>query len=168
MIYVEDKLESAFATLPTLQDLGGTNYQPVFDAGSHEDLLRLLWTNTGKVNVYPLVWLETPYLRKGKDERPNMRLKFFLATLADANQTNKQRREISFKNMLVPLYENVITAMSQSGFIRFLNEERNLVAWHYNYGVKENTESEVTDIWDVIVFERDIEMTDCPLKTINY
>lgn len=166
MILVEEKLGDGFATLP-MMTIDGKNYQPAYDFGSHEDLLRFLKSKRLEgVSFYPLIWLETPIEITGKDDRPTVKLKLIMATNSNSNLSNKERLEITYKTILIPLYNNIITLLKSSGFTRLINQDKKKVSKHYNY--TENNEAFGTDIWDVIKLEHDVEFTACELRNFNY
>ena len=170
MILVEERLKELFATLPIIT-VDNSDYKPQFDFGTHEDLLRYLNHKAkegGK--VYPLIWLETPIVKKGKENRINIDLKLVLATLTTAELSNTERLEITFKPNLVPLYNNILKALRKSGFTRIIDADKNKRTDFYNYGVKDKKEQRniATDIWDAIKFECELELTNCKQKNINY
>ena len=170
MIIVEERLKELFATLPD-SVYQGSSYPVSFDFGSHKDLLRFMNSERkfkGGVQ-YPLIWLETPI------ERVNFRnndvelsgLTLVLATLSNSEQSNSQRLETTFKPTLNPLYDNVIKALSKSGFTQIVNNSNVTQTNYYNYGVDEN-ENQTTDIWDAIKIDLDLIMGNECLRCINY
>jgi hypothetical protein len=169
MIIAEDRFIPLFDTLPSIT-VDNSDYKPNYDFGSHEDLLRYLNQKAkegGK--IYPLVWVETPINLKGYSKKRG-KVKFVLATLSNSELSNRERLEVTIKPTLIPLYNNIITALCQSGFSQILNRNDENYDIHYNYGVKEKDEkkSEATDIWDAIKFECELQLTDECLKKINY
>ena len=178
MILVEKRLKELFATLPPIvrESTEGESieFKPAFDFGDQEDLLWYLAQKKklgGK--VYPLIWLETPITKKGKENRVTVDLKLVLATLNQkTTMSNLERLNRTFTQTLVPLYENVLKALEQSGFTEILKPENNKRTDFYNYGVKQrggkDSEHKTTDIWDVIKLECELELTDCKQQNINY
>lgn len=184
MILVEQRLKELFETLP-VQTIDGSDYKPAFDFGTHEDLLKYLkYKRKEGGKIYPLIWLETPIVKNGKEERLKIELKLVIATLTNSEISNTERLQLTFKTTLVPLYDNIQKALMQSGFTRILNADKNKRADFFNYGVKDtnkktnvynygisdtNKEKHLaTDIWDAIKFECDLEITECKQKNINY
>lgn len=162
---VEERFISLFDTLP-VQTVDGSDYKPFFGFGSQRDLLLYLNHKSKEGGKrYPLVWLQTPFQTTG-DKRLEMKLKLVLATLSDSGMSNVERLQVTFVPTLYPLLENVKKALNHSGFTRILNAERNVRANFFKYGF--NGENEVTDIWDAIKFECELEMVDCPQRTIHY
>lgn len=167
MILVEKRLKELFNTLPEIE-VNGKNYKPQFDFGSHKDLLKFLNQKAKEGGtVYPLIWLETPIEKVGKENRITVDLKLVLATLTNSEISNIERLNLTFGTTLVPLYKNVLKALQQSGFTQIRNKGKNKRTDFFNYGVKEN-ENQATDVWDAIKFECDLEINNCPLRQINY
>ena len=166
MILVEDRLHELFNTLPEITG-NVTNFKPSFGFGTYEDCVKFLAHKAKEgVKHYPLVWLETPFTRTGKENRFQFPLKLILAEKSNAEMSNLQRLDITFKPMLVPLYNNVLTALNKSGFTKILKPEKNKATNYFNFGVDGKTQA--TDIWDAIKFECELEMDECPLRTITY
>lgn len=173
MILVESRLKELFPTLPNITDIDSVEHKPKFDFGTEEDLIVFINDNRdGNINTYPLIWVQTPFQTESKEPRLNCKLKLILAVNSNSTLTNAERLEISFKPILVPLFENVIKSFNRCGFITLRNRDKEKRTNFFNYGVKEtgekNTVSQTTDIWDAIKFECEIEMSDCPLREINY
>ena len=170
MIIVEERLRELFATLPAIT-VGQSSYAVSFDFGSHKDLLRFMNSERkfkGGVS-YPLIWLETPFERDiMRDDKINLNgLTLILATLSDAEQSNTTRLELAFKTTLIPLSQLVLESLLKSGFTQIVNDGQRKETNFYNYGVDE-TESQTTDIWDVIKIELDLLMDSQCLRCINY
>lgn len=170
MTLVESRLKELFPTLPNITDIDSVEHKPKFDFGTEEDLHVFINDNRdAKTNTYPLIWIQTPFTTNGKEPKLGCKLKLILAVNSNSKLTNSERLEISFKTILVPLFENVIKAFNRCGFITLRNRENEKRTNFFNYGVKQGeTESQATDIWDAIKFECEIEMSDCALREINY
>jgi hypothetical protein len=165
MIQLENRFIEVFDTIPNIADMDGNAISSKYDFGTEADCIRFMAVNKVK---YPLIWLETPINLKGKEPLFKTRLKFILATKTITEMENRKRIESNFNYVLDPLYDYVITALQQCGFVRFLNQEQNTFARHYNYTNVAEDKSNL-DIWDAIVFGRDVEInSSCSTKTINY
>lgn len=165
MIVAERELIAIFNTLPVIT-INEVDYKPFYDFGGHEYLLKFLNDKEKEeVEPYPLIWLETPVTLYGKN-RLRGDLKLIIATSTDKNISNRVRLESTFKNILEPTYENVVKALKQSGKTRLLNRDSEQYTTYYDYGF--NKESEVTEVWDAIKFECEVEFYNGCLKTINY
>jgi hypothetical protein len=184
MIIIEKRLIELFNTLPPIK-VNGISYKPIYDFGTQEDLLKFLkYKRKEGTSIYPLIWVETPIFRKGDEKRKEVSLKLVLATLTNSEISNTERLLITFDSTLLPLKENVLQAINQSGFTRNLKEKENNEAFYFNYGVKNTNKktniynygisdtnreiSVVTDIWDAISLELTVEFTECKLKNINF
>lgn len=165
MIQLENRLIEVFDTIPEISDMDSNAMTSKYDFGTEADCIRFISVNKEK---YPLIWLETPIILKGKEPILNTRLKFILATKTITELENRQRIESNFDYVLDPLYDYVITALQQCGFISFKNSEQNTFARHYNYTNVAEDKSKL-DIWDAIAFGRDVQIdSSCSTKTINY
>lgn len=165
MIQLENRFIAIFDTIPSINDMDNNAMTSKYDFGTETDCIRFISVNKDK---YPLIWLETPIILKGKEPILNTRLKFILATKSITALENRQRVESNFNFVLEPLYDYVITALQQCGFIRFLNQKQNTFARHYNYTNVAEDKSKL-DIWDAIAFSREVEIdASCGTKTINY
>ena len=70
MILVEEDLGLIFDTLPAIVGDDSEDYKPAYDFGTHKDLIRYLNSKRKEGgHVYPLIWLETPIVKKGKEDR---------------------------------------------------------------------------------------------------
>lgn len=170
----EERFIALFDTLPAIGDFSSQKtFKPNFDFGNELDCIAFLndmrkRKQAGEeVNTYPLVWLETPIIETGQLPRLNIKPKIILATLTNANYSNRKRLDVTFKPTLLPLLDNVIKALNRSGFTKLINRDREQRTKYFNYG-NENNENEVTDIWDAIKFECEIEMSDCAQRTVFY
>ena len=165
MIIVEERLKELFEALPQI-NVSGKSYNISYGFGSHKDLLRFMNSERkfrGGVE-YPLIWLETPIERDvRRDKKIDLAgLTLILATLSNAEKSNVERLEVTFKPTLIPLYDMVIKALKRSGFTQIINNGEQKVTTFYNYGVNEE-EHEATDIWDVLKIQLDLIMDNtCP------
>jgi len=168
MIQLENRFIDVFGTIPIITYKGG-NLVSKYDFGTEHDCLRFLSVNTRPIDKYPLIWLDTTELvLKGKPSRLQSRLKFILAYPTTSELENRERLKESFEKILDILFNNVIIALQQCGFITFKNSSNNQFARRFNYSETNDAESGFPDIWDAIVFSRDVEISDCDTKQINY
>ena len=168
MILPEKRLTELFDTLP-LMSIGGKDWKPQFDFGDEIDLNNFLnQKRKERSNPYPLVWLQTPFRSKelldGSMELSD--LNFVLATLSSATKSNKERLDITFEPVLIPLLGYFKTALNHSGFTSILTAPETKRTNHFNYG--KGNESTFTDIWDAIQVNIDISMNHNCLREINY
>ena len=158
-------------------EIGGKTLKPKFDFGTKEDLLIFINDySDNKITPYPLLWLETPITKTGKEAKFESKVeidfRLIIATITTANKTNLERIDLTFKSTLIPLYENVIKAVRQSGRTKFIDEENNKRTDYYNYGLRElATETNhfsSTAIWDAIKLDCKLQIIDsnCEIKII--
>lgn len=172
-VIVEERLIELMATLPEVTDLNNVKFKPLFDFGTEDQLNAVIKNNADSGSVeYPLIWVETGFTTKGKLPRLNVKLSFIIATRNKSDQTNKQRLETSFKPILYPCLESIIKGLKLSGFTKLINRDKETVSNHFNYGVAEKqktgTVNPAIDVWDAVKFGCEFEMSDCPLREINY
>lgn len=157
---------SIFETLPimTIRDI---EFKPLFEYGSHEDLLLFLKQVNHLKNKphYPLIWLETPLAvedsSRGIYNTTNLNL--VIATLSDQDKLNKERMETTFKEVLYPLLSNIKIALSRNGVTNFSDFTKTL---HFNYSP---TEKEASEIWDAIQVQVKVRFKkNCEIKNIYY
>lgn len=167
-ILPEARFVELFDTLP-IMEIGGKNWKPQFDLGDEIYLNNFLnQKRKEKSNPYPLVWLQTPFRSKelldGSLELYN--LNFVLATLSSATKSNRERLNITFDPVLVPLLGHFKTALNHSGFTSILTKPETRLTDHFNYG--KSNEATFTDIWDAIQVNIDVSMNHNCLRQINY
>lgn len=164
---IEEKLKELFETLPNVTDLDSTSFEVKVDFGSEKDCYIFLDDNRdASLASYPLVWIQTPIKSTGRTPKINTKVRLIIATLSKAHFTNAQRIEYSFKPLLQPILDNAIKALNRSGFTKLLNTDREDRVNHFKYSV--NDKNPTTDVWDAITYDVEIEMSECPLRTINY
>lgn len=162
----QSRLLEAFDTLPTMS-ISGQGFKPAVDLGSSEDLLRYM-NSKSKENksLYPLIWFQTPFPTTG-DKVFDFKLKMVLSTLSNAEMSNRQRLDITFKTTLDPLLVNVKRLLTFSGFTRILDADKSIQTNFFKYNHEEGGNA-ATDIWDALKFECRIEMKDCPMRQVIY
>jgi hypothetical protein len=169
MIIVEERLKELFKTLPPVVK-NKKNYVHDYSFGTQEDLL--LFLSKRAEEIYPLIWLETPITKTGRENNITIKLKLIIAINTSSSISNLQRLEESFKPALNPMYKNIIKALKRSGFTRIIDEDKNKRTDYYNYGLKQvgkkGTENVASDIWDAIKLECELALTNCEQKKINY
>lgn len=179
MIHPEGRMGELFATLPALS-YKGKDYPPIYSFGTQKDLYKFLnmkrkeVSSTGTGNIYPIIWLETPITPKGSNNRVSFKMELITAVLTTSAMTNEQRLADSFKLQLVPLFEDIMTALKRSGFTEILRERGRIseeyieTTKYFNYGTSTDDDHQTTDIWDAMKIGLDIAMTDQCLRTFNY
>lgn len=165
-IIVEDRLIELFDTLPVIVN-EGKNFKPVFDFGTHEDLLRFLKSKQKEgVTPYPLIWLETGFDVVGEDHEKTVSIKLILAVNTDSIMSNRERLEVTIKLILIPLQERIFKALRRSSITDILDDRKNKTSIRFN--LSENDISQATEIWDAIILQSEVTINNQFLKTINY
>lgn len=149
--------------LPVM-NIGGKDFQPVFDYGTQADLLKFLKFKNAKggKNVYPLVWIQTPVTFEQVGQFETAEINMILATITNRNITNRVRTEITFLGTLDPLLKNVYAAINAHETTRMV-EGATATRKFFNY--ENDEEKGATDIWDAIQFTFTIHFN---LNCINY
>lgn len=152
------QLELVLDDLPEMT-IGNKSYKPIFSYGSQADLLKWLrLKNKSKGKKYPLVWLETPFTSNRELNTETAKINLIIATLSNANLSNRERTSLTFATTLDPLLENVIKAFKYSLQFRVIDNSQSITK-HFNYdGNEYDKVTKATDIWDAISLEITIEL----------
>ena len=135
-----------------LLNIGGKDYKTVFEFGSHEDLMKFLeLKRRTKGNTYPLIWLTTPYkVSRDRAKIGGAPTNLIIANLSNQDMLNKERLETSFKLVLYPILDALLSELKYSKTTSYNEYE---TTSHFNY---QPAEKEGSDIWDVIQLELDV------------
>ena len=160
---IENKLNKIFEQLP---EIGG--FKPIYHFGDDLEFNKFILTS--KKSVYPLIWqIIKKEIDEDYSERTITDLEFFIAVRnTETDMFNTIRWETSYKNILNPLYDNIKTALKESGIIKsdwkFTKYKRP------NYSQYDNKEKNKTiDIIDVIEFSlKDVEIKDSCINKITF
>lgn len=165
---IEERLIELFETLPPIPYLG-KDYNVSLEVGDNKDLNRFLRSKRKEKNsnIYPLLWVQTP-IRSDLDRQfTEASIRLVIATLTNDNLSNRQRLQTTFKEVLNPVFRNVLTALNESGFTQVIRDEYTRTNF-FNYGSEDNTKHETTDIWDAILLEITIRIDSNCLQKIIY
>ncbi len=169
MITFEEKLGEIFSQIPDFIDKNNKLFKVRYNWGTIDVLNKflILPENSSK---YPLIWLTV------NEEEENIitktikkNAKIIIATHSDkVDSFNDFIFQTDYKEILLPVYNNVITALIKSGvvIISDLKIKRELSP---NYSVK-NNEKGLIDIWNVLAFTINIEIDGkkCINKNIKF
>lgn len=161
MIVIEDRFEEMFDILPLMSNANSSttnDFKVSFGVGDDKELMSYLIANKNK-NVYPLIWLIQPYIEKHSKSKVELsNIQFILAVETNIQMLNKERLDSTFKNVLIPLYDNVIQLFTKSNIFNF--DEYHDVLKKPNYyneklpGVRESLKSteqnKTITPWDAI------------------
>lgn len=145
MIIVEERLDEVFTQLPEID-----GFKPVYDWGDKFNLIKTLtlYSNNSE-SPYPLIYQTS----KGSTQNLNTQMATtdLVLVLAcrntDVSLVNRNRWAMSYKNVLYPLYDNIVECLRQAGI--FLYDQNIRVDEYPNYSENEN-ENKTIDIWDAL------------------
>lgn len=156
MIVFEEKFRELIALLPA-HTQGAIEFPIRYDWGTI-DVLNKFLILPENVSKYPLIWLIT-----GKDTEDYIsktvtrKARFVIATRSnDVDQFNQTQYQTDFKNILIPVYSNLVTLLERSGITNILNQsiDKELVP---NYSISNNDKGLIA-IWNAIVVDAEIEI----------
>jgi hypothetical protein len=108
ILIVEDKLKEAFAYLPEMVGQDGNLYKPLFKVGDEYELYAFFAQSQGTTK-YPLIWLVRPFIEThNKNEVVIDNLTFIVAVETNAQMTDSERMDLTFKPILIPLVNKII------------------------------------------------------------
>jgi hypothetical protein len=168
MIVFEEKFRELISLLPNLEVENGS-FPIRYDWGTL-DVLNKFLILPENVSKYPLIWLIT-----GKDTEDYIsktvtrKARFVIATRSnDVDQFNQTQYQTDFKNILIPVYSNLVTLLERSGITTIINQEieKELIP---NYSLNNNGKGLIT-IWNAIVVDAEIEINGkyCINKNIKF
>lgn len=160
MIVVEDRFEEMVLSLPHMSNpaiTGDILHSVKFGSGDDKELMSYIIAHNTK--VYPLIWLITPFneIHVNKLVKLN-KVSFILAVPNKDVYLNKERFRTTYKNVLIPLYNNFIECLRKSNIVNLAQEIEVIKYPNYsNEKLPGNRETLVTseqnktiDIWDAI------------------
>lgn len=168
MIVFEEKFRELIALLPPHKQ--GLDIFPIrYDWGTIDVLNKFLLLPKTK-SKYPLIWLIT-----GKDTEDYIsktvtrKARLVIATRSnDVDKFNETQYQTDFKNILIPVYSNLITLLKRSGITTIMNQviDKELVP---NYSLKDDGKGLIT-IWNAIIMDVEIEINGkrCINKNIKF
>jgi len=162
MIVIESRLNEIFNQLPEID-----GFKPVYKWGDEFHLIKQLQLySDANRSIYPLIY-QTSNGSKQDDYRKEATtsLNFVLACRnTEVDLTNEQRWEMSYKNILYPLVQNIVYSIIQSGIATF-NGEYDIKEFP-NYG--DGKLNETNDIWDALTLDCSITLNANCVKTIYF
>lgn len=170
MIIVEDKLEEIFDYLPAMKYEVGSEYsfKPVFGFGDQMELNKFLKNKESEsTKPYPLIWLLYRYNEKHEKKKVVLNdIVLILATNTNAEMSNRDRIETNFKKVLIPLYDNILEALTKSVNIN-LEDDRGVVKFP-NFSEEVNREqSFTTELWDALKTTWNFEINTACFRSIK-
>lgn len=170
LIIVEDVFEKIFSYLPSMKfdenDVDAISFKPIFSYGDEKELIAFLKSTEGEDKTpYPLIWLVYPYVESHLKTKVELKsVKLILAVDNKiVSQLNKERIDLNYKKILIPLCSNVVKILTKSNV---LNTEHNFKLTKfpkYSY----NEKNAATDVWDAIQIVFNTTIIDNCIKPIK-
>lgn len=173
MIVFEEKIREIIDLLPNhtepKQPTGFTVWPVRYDWGTYEVLTKFLLLKENQ-SKYPLLWLIVePTSEDWQGNRAGRKARFVLATRSNnPDGFNEFQYKNDYSKVLIPVYDNLITAFKRSGNFSIKSELRtyNLEP---NFSIKKNGKGLIA-IWNAITFTIDLEVDGrkCLNKNIKF
>lgn len=171
MIVVEERLMELFSYLPEITSGSITYPKPVYHFGDGKELNRFIMERKGENKlVYPLIYQtsyeETQLVREGLVQ---VNLDMFIAYCTETDLFNTQRWATSYRNILMPTFENIHKAFQLSRMV--ISDYEYNVTKHPNYGNPEQdgTANKTIDIIDALRFRLNCTINNhCINKNIKF
>lgn len=169
-IVLEDILKEVLSYIPSIKSLDGKmDANITFGFGSDKEL-ELFLSNRKSTNVYPIIWLVYPY-----SETHNItnltaeNLTLIIAVDSNASMENKDRIELTFKKLLIPIFGYLKEVFKKANVITVLGDEEPFKVTKYpNYSKTDaKDETKVSYIWDALKVECGIRIVDTCIKPIK-
>lgn len=160
-IIVEDKLADIFGLIPSRNfvDMTTGNLSPVpkptYHFGDYKEFNALIKITQG--NIYPVLYqISNTENQDQKASEVTTDLEIVIATRETSVELlNNQRWAASYKNILMPLVNNVVQAINECGIIRWDGEYTLQKVPNYSQTEAKDSNA-VIDIIDAIVFRATI------------
>lgn len=182
MIIVEDRFEEMIEVMPLMKNSQSKNkdieYKVNFGFGDDKELMNFIVAHKNKTITYPLIWLVMPYKEVHSKKTVKLdRISFILAVETNDKMFNRERFNTTYKNVLVPLYDNFRELLEKANIVNLAEE---VEVWKYpNYSneklpgnretLKSSEKNKTFDIWDAIKVTMNIKLTDnCFRKNIKF
>jgi len=163
MIVSEDKFALAFEQLPPIQ-----MFKPRYESGNDLHLNKYLKEMAdSSTSPYPLIY-QVSNKDDGNDNAQTTKGKFVFILATREKKTellNSNRLKMSFKNVLIPLAENMFTLFKKAGIFNW--DGTYTIEKFYNYG--DGDKNKTIDIWDAIRLTVELEINNnCINKNIKF
>lgn len=167
MIVVEERMMDLFVQLPEIQ-----GFKPIYHFGDSLELNAFIkGRNEQGDTSYPLIY-QTSYRERQMPEQGLVEvigLEMFIAVQTQTDLYNTQRWATSYRNILMPTFQNIHTAFRKSNIIT--SEYDYDVEKFPNYGNpdRNSTEHVTIDIIDALRFRVDVTINNnCITKNIKF
>ena len=167
MIVFEEKIRELVTLIPPYTQ-EEQDFPIRYDWGTIDVLNKFLILKES-VSKYPLIWLVTS---KDTDDllrnRVTRKCQFVIATRSnDVNSFNSKQYQTDYLNILIPVYNNLITLLNRSGISKIIGSsvDKELKP---NFSMKDNEKGLIT-VWNAIVLDLEVELIDgCIKKNIKF
>lgn len=155
MIVFETRLGELIELLPPYVNTVTETVFPIkYGWGTQDELNKYLSLPRAE-SPYPLVWLNVGIDKDNLNEpRVQRRARILIATNSDKqSEMNPFVYQTDYKEILVPVAQNLIKALQQSGISQIINNEidREFLP---NFSIRENNGQ--VDVWNVLMIEAEI------------
>lgn len=170
IIIVEDIFKKVFSYLPEMKfnESDTISFKPRFSYGNEKALLAFLKSTEGEsTRPYPLIWLVYPHNEKHQKTKVELKSTKLIIAVNNKNkaQLNEERIELSYKKILIPLCNNIITVLTKSNVFN-IKHEFDIIKFP-NYS-NNNNENYTVDIWDAMQIVFSGSIIDNCVKPINF
>jgi len=165
-ISIEDKLTEMFDTLPLMTNGigGGATYKPIFGYGDEKELNAFLKMKEKGESPYPLIWLLYPYKEnQTKNHVEVSNIQFILAVKSNMPMQNFERMQVTFKAILIPLYNNISYLFKTANIVNVSGDYDVIKYPNYSYDAK-GAETFGNLVWDAMKIEFDIKIKNTCFK----
>ena len=171
-IIVEEVIKDILSYLPKFKNSKGTEFNHTFSYGTNKHLIEYL---KRVKDVYPLIWLEAPFTEDHEKRKVNINdISLIIAIESYNAEINEQSMDFSFKNILIPIFDNIKYLFNKTPKINIIDNNYNIVKF-FNYGDvksknstsvirKYERESTATAVWDALKITFSCEINDKCVK----
>lgn len=172
-IVVEDVLMAVFGLIPARQyeyPEGEQNdvKKPEYHFGDAKECNAFIIRMNR--DVYPLIYqISTQETQQPKSGSVSVNLELVIATLTDGSKLNDERWATSYKNILMPLVDNIYQALNESGIVMFTDDYNEYeLEKRPNYsGSSTKDANAFIDIVDAVIFRASIIIKNRPCLNKN-
>ena len=172
IIVVEDVFEAIFKYLPDMKfsENDVKSFPVEFGYGDQKELNAFLKLSENKENKpYPLIWLIYPNTEEHLKNKVSLKnISFILAVDVNKSGLNKDRIKTSYKVVLNPLLNNIISVLTRANVINMKHEFK--IVKHPNYSAENSNTEESKTIanWDAIKITFNCSILNTCLKEIKF
>ncbi len=169
IIIVEDRFKELFDCLLTYSTDGGTtNFTPTFKYGDIKELDAFLKLSENTTSIYPIIWLVYPYIEVHKKTVVKLeRISLVIAVNTIGGMMNEQRIKETFKKLLIPLCEDILTLFTRTNIMNFPRVFDLTKYPNYSNDISDGETSKTICRWDAIKFTFDCTLNGVCFRKIT-